>query len=144
MSEPHQKHYFGSCLCGAITYQVTKIETRMANCHCSMCRKFHGAAFSTFGEAKVSDFQWLTGQEHLKSYTADNGTTRQFCGVCGSSLTFSPANDNHQFVEFSLGTLDTDIPENPDAHIYVGSKANWLELDDELPKYVEGRESALV
>lgn len=109
-----------------------------------MCRKFHGAAFATFGEAKASNFQWLTGRELLKSYTAYNGTTRQFCSVCGSSLTFSPANDEHPFVEFSLGSLDTDISLRPDAHIYVGSKANWVELHDELPKYVDGRGSELV
>ncbi len=115
----------------------------MAHCHCSMCRKFHGAAFATFGQAKVEDFCWLSGQDLLSNYTAPNNTTRQFCSLCGSSLTFSPSLDDHQFVEFALGSLDEDISLRPDAHIYVGSKANWVELEDELPKYAEGRGSEL-
>ena len=44
--------YKGLCLCGSIKYAVDKIEPKMGHCHCSMCRKFHGAAFATFGEAK--------------------------------------------------------------------------------------------
>ena len=139
------RSFISAPVCAApLPIKVAQIETRMANCHCSMCRKFHGAAFATFGEAKSGNFQWLTGQELLKSYTAYNGATRQFCSVCGSSLTFSPANDEHQFIEFSLGSLDTDIPLRPDAHIYIGSKANWIELHDELPKYTEGRGSRLI
>ena len=131
--------YHGRCLCGAIQYKVDKIESHMAHCHCSMCRKFHGAAFATFGEAKVEHFHWLAGQSLLKSYKAPNGTIRQFCENCGSSLIFIPENDNGKIVEFSLGTLDDDIAAKPDAHIFVGSKANWVTLCDGLPRYERER-----
>ncbi len=136
------KHSFyrGSCLCGSIRYQVDKIEPRMGHCHCSMCRKFHGAAFATFGEAKVKNFHWLAGKNLLKSYQADNDTVRQFCSLCGSSLTFKPANDTGEFIEFSLGTLDDDIDLKPDAHIFTDSKANWATINNDLPQFKEGRE----
>lgn len=134
----------GSCLCGAITYQVSQIEHKMANCHCSMCRKFHGAAFATYGEAKRENFRWLNGEDLLKQYTAENGTTRRFCGHCGSSMTFSASNDSGKFVEFALATLDTPITVRPDAHIYVDYKADWHAIVDELPQYREGRDSELV
>ena len=52
----------GSCLCGAIAYEVKELEPNMANCHCGMCRKFHGAAFATFGEAKSENFRWTRGE----------------------------------------------------------------------------------
>ncbi len=57
----------GQCLCGSVIYKVAAIENRMGHCHCSMCRKFHGAAFATFGEAKAEHFRWVTGEDQLKS-----------------------------------------------------------------------------
>ena len=131
----------GQCLCGSIKYEVTKIEDRMGHCHCSMCRKFHGAAFATLGEAKSENFRWVSGENLLKSYVATNGTTRKFCENCGSSLIFMPSNDDGKLVEFSLGTLDTDIKLKPDAHIYTKFGANWYEASDDLPKFTEGRDS---
>lgn len=134
----------GGCLCGLIKYEVTKIEKRMGHCHCSMCRKFHGAAFATFGEAKVENFQWLKGQCHLKSFVAANGTIRKFCESCGSSLIFVPSNDTGELIEFSLGSLDSAIELKPDAHIYTQYKADWFDISDELPQYSEGRDSTLI
>ncbi|WP_020395011.1 GFA family protein [Thiolinea disciformis] len=131
--------YSGSCLCGAVTYEVDHIEPYMAHCHCSMCRKFHGAAFATYGEAKAEDFRWTSGENKLKSYFAPNGTTRRFCEQCGSSMTFEPANSDHQLVEFSLGTLDTAIEQRPDAHIYTSYKADWSSICDGLKRYPEER-----
>jgi len=64
----YKQKYKGQCLCGEIRYEVCKIEKQMAHCHCSMCRKFHGAAFATYGEAKVENFKWLQGVDFIKSY----------------------------------------------------------------------------
>ncbi len=130
----------GSCLCGTIRYQVTQIASKMAHCHCSMCRKFHGAAFSTFCEAKKEDFQWLTGEDKLRSYIAPNGTCRQFCNDCGSSMTFASSDATGELIEFATATLDCDLPANPDAHIYTESQVDWFDPNDGLPKYKAGRE----
>jgi len=132
--------YKGQCLCGLIKYKVDKIEPKMGHCHCSMCRKFHGAAFATFGEAKKENFHWLEGEEQLKSFNADNGTIRQFCTNCGSSLIFKPANDLGDVVEFSLGTLDSKLKLKPDAHIYTEYKADWVNICDSLPQFKEDRD----
>jgi len=111
----------------------------MAHCHCTMCRKFHGAAFSTYGEVKVENFCWLQGEEFLKKYLAPNGTERQFCKNCGSSLTFKPANNRGEVIEFSLGTLDDDIEQKPDAHVFTDKCANWFTITDDLPQFKAGR-----
>lgn len=133
--------YRGGCLCGAIQYEVDSFGPRMAHCHCSMCRKFHGAAFATYGEVNVSNFRWIQGEEELESYVADNGTTRQFCRRCGSSLTFSSVNYPDDIVEIALGTLGSNLDMSPDAHIFVGSKASWSEILDDLPQYSGNRNS---
>ena len=130
----------GSCLCGTIKYQVTNLNPKMGHCHCSMCRKFHGAAFATFGEVAIEDFRWLTGESALKVFIAANGTVRKFCGQCGASLIFKSKNDQGTTVEFTLGPLDSDISQHPDSHIFVGSKANWFEISDDLPQFNQGRD----
>jgi len=111
----------------------------MAHCHCTMCRKFHGAAFATFGEALVEDFRWLSGEEKLKEYLGSNGTKRVFCCDCGSSLIFVPSYDSGKLIEFALGTLDSVIPNRPDAHIFTHYSVPWNPIADNLPQYGEGR-----
>ncbi len=133
--------YKGQCLCGAVKYEVDEFSPRMAHCHCSMCRKFHGAAFATYGEADTAAFRWLQGDGDLHAYTADNGTTRRFCRHCGSSMTFSSKNYSGETVEIALGTLDSNLDMSPDAHIYVESKASWSEIYDSLPQYAGDRKS---
>ena len=132
------KPYKGQCLCGSIKYEVDTIQPRMGHCHCSMCRKFHGSAFATYGEAFKQDFRWTSGENLLQSFVADNGTIRRFCRHCGSSMTFATAGDS-AVVEFALGTLDTPLDMHPDAHIYVDYKASWSDICDGLPQYAEGR-----
>ncbi len=138
----HQAKYRGSCLCGKVRYEVTEFEAKIAHCHCKMCQKFHGAAFSTFGEVKLKNLHWITGYDHLKSYQASNNTIRKFCNTCGSSLVFcSPYNQKDGTVELAISTLDDSRGLIPDAHIYTSSKVPWLTIDDGLKKYTEYREN---
>ncbi len=134
-------NYAGSCLCGEIRYEVDQFKPHLGHCHCHMCQKFHGAAFSTFAEVALVDLHWITGEANLKSYQAANGTVRQFCNTCGSSLLFSSKyNVTAGTIELAISTLDQGEALTPDAHIYTESKASWLELSDDLPKYHGYRE----
>ncbi|RBP47067.1 GFA family protein [Arenicella xantha] len=135
-----QTNLTGSCLCGAIRYQAETLRHTIGNCHCGMCRKFSGAAFSTFGEVPADKFRWTSGEHKLKTYVAQNGSKRQFCSDCGSSLTFAQARGGEDIVEFSLGTLDSELDCKPDAHIYLNYKADWFEVNDDLLQFAEGRE----
>jgi len=127
-----------------VKFEVDEFLPQAAHCHCSMCRKFHGAAFATFAGVSRSKFRWVEGVHALKGYTANNGTTRTFCSHCGSSLMFASPHGSEEVVEIALGTLDGAIPVKPDAHIFVGSGANWTESCDGLPQYEEGRDSPKV
>lgn len=128
--------YLGSCLCGEIKFKALKFEKEAAHCHCSMCRKFHGAAFATFGEVKEENFKWLSGYESLSDYRAENGTVRKFCRHCGSSLIFeSKASRDANIIEIALATIDQDTGLKPDAHIFLDSKVEWIEINDSLKKF---------
>lgn len=131
----------GSCLCGQISFSITRFETAIAHCHCSMCRKFHGAAFSTLAEVKKENFHWVTGQEHLTTYLAANKSKRLFCQTCGASLAFiSTYNEQDQTMEIAIGCLDEltdDLYVN--AHIFTESKVPWYQINDTLPQYKKFR-----
>lgn len=131
--------YLGSCLCGGIKYAIEEMDQKMGHCHCKMCRKFHGAAFATYGFAKTENFHWLEGEELLREYTAENGTKRLFCEKCGSSLIFVPSNSDESTVEVALGSLDSDLDPQPAAHIFTNYAASWFSISDDLKKYPEDR-----
>jgi hypothetical protein len=130
----------GSCLCKAITFEISKFEPLAGHCHCKMCQKFHGAAFSTFGEVKRENFRCLTGKTLISTYTAENKTVRSFCKICGSSLFFeSTFNRKDNTIEVALASFDHLIDITPDAHIYTESKAKWHEITDNLPQHAAYR-----
>ena len=57
------------------------------------------------------------------------------CGACGSFL-FSVVRDG-AYVHVAMGSL-VDAPTiRPTQHIYVGSKAAWFEITDDLPQFDE-------
>lgn len=124
----------GSCLCGQITYRIDGPLTGVLNCHCSMCRKAHGAAFRTRAAVKAGDFIFLSGEELMTYYESSPGERRGFCSVCGSNI-ITKFDENLQWLGFALGTLDNDPEVKPEFHVFVGSKAPWHDITDELPQW---------
>jgi hypothetical protein len=125
----------GSCLCGGVHYQIDGEIGPMAHCYCSMCRKQHGAAFGTYVGVKAADFRWVKGEELVASYQSSPGGQRGFCRTCGSNLPVLEPGAEEFFIP--AGTLDDDPGVRPAVHIFVASKAPWVEIDDELPQFDE-------
>jgi hypothetical protein len=132
----------GSCLCGGIRYEVdSEGFGRAVNCHCSMCRKATGAAFRTRAAVRAAAFRWVRGEDLVTRYESSPGETRTFCRICGATLpTFF--RDSSSDIGLPLGTLDNDPGIEPSAHVFVGSKAPWFDITDELPRFLEGLEPA--
>jgi len=103
--------YKGSCRCGQIRFEVDEFAPRTGNCHRSICRKFHAAAHARIAEAQRRHCRRTTGEDLLKGYTADNGSTRSFGRHCGSSLTFASPAADPDLVEIALGCFDDDLPQ---------------------------------
>ena len=124
----------GSCLCGGIRFEVASELVQPLNCHCSMCRKATGAAFRSRASVATDGFRWIAGEDLLSHYESSPGNVRTFCGVCGSTLvTMFP--DSPETLGLVLGSLDDDPGVTPRLHAYVGSKAPWFEICDDLPQY---------
>ena len=68
----------GSCLCGAVQFEAGPFDA-MLHCHCSMCRKHHGAMFATFLAGKADGFRWIAGEDQLATYRSSANGLRPFC-----------------------------------------------------------------
>jgi len=122
----------GRCLCGAVHYAVADEFTYSLNCHCADCRRATGSAFKPFAGIERSKFAITQGEDGITVYgKPDAGDLH--CAKCGSLLC-SVVRDG-QYVHVTLGTL-VDAPSiRPGAHIFVGSKAPWFTITDDLPQH---------
>jgi len=124
----------GKCLCGQVRYRVGGELFNAGHCHCSMCRKQHGAAFATYAACRPAEFAWVAGADLVRVYETSPGGGWCFCDVCGSSLA---GIEGGRVTWIALGTVDGDPAVRPATHEFVGSKARWHDITDELPQYDE-------
>jgi hypothetical protein len=124
----------GKCGCGAVGYRVADAFRYAANCHCSRCRAATGSAFKPFAGIEREKLEITDGLDALLVFgEEDLNDTR--CGACGSLL-FSVVRDG-AYVHIAMGSL-VDAPSlRPTKHIFVGSKAPWFEITDNLPQFEE-------
>ena len=126
----------GSCLCGKVRYEVDGPVADVHNCHCSMCRKSHGSAFSTFAQIAAGDFRFVDGRDLVRAYRSSPPIERSFCSVCGTRLTFR-FDGMPEALWVSFASLDAAAGARPSAHIFATSKAPWFEINDDLPQFPE-------
>ena len=122
----------GRCQCGAVRYEVADEFLYAENCHCSQCRAATGSAFKSFAGIEREKLRLTEGEDNLLVFgTHDLNDTR--CATCGSFL-FSVVREGG-YVHVAMGSL-VDAPTiRPTEHIFVGSKAPWFEITDDLPQF---------
>jgi hypothetical protein len=132
----------GSCLCGGVRFELTAPFRRANHCHCSRCRKHSGSFGLTQGRAPRAGFRLLDGEELIRVYRPEGGTTKAFCSVCGSSLFGGTWPDGPE-VSVRLGSLDGDPGIRPQYHSHTASAASWDEIpEDGLPRHPGAAPSA--
>ena len=124
----------GQCVCGAVHYTVADEFRYAANCHCPDCRKATGSAFKPFAGIERDKLHLTQGADHLLIYGDEHGHDVR-CRGC-AALLYSVVREG-AFVHVALGSLDDEPTLRPAAHIFVGSKAPWFTITDELPQYEE-------
>ena len=121
----------GECECRATRYEVRDEFVYAANCHCSRCRAGTGTAFKAFAGIERKKLTVTDGADNLLVWGDDMGNHTR-CGTCGSLL-FSVVRDG-EYVHVAMGSLQDDPTIRPAGHIFVGSKAPWFEITDDLPQ----------
>ena len=124
----------GACCCGAVQYRVADEFLYAWNCHCSRCRAATGSAFKSLAGIEREKLEVTHGADALL-VVGDDVPNDTRCASCGSFL-FSIVRDG-AYVHVGMGSL-VDVPSiRPTAHIFVGSKAPWFEITDDLPQFDE-------
>ena len=122
----------GSCFCGAVHYAVADEFVYAMNCHCSNCRRTTGSAFKPFAGIERAKLGLTKGADTLMVFGEENANDTH-CRVCGSLL-YSVVRDG-AYVHVAMGTLVDDPGIRPTRHIFVGSKAPWFTITDDLPQH---------
>jgi hypothetical protein len=122
----------GACFCRAVQYAVDDSFEYAMNCHCSQCRRTTGSAFKPFAGITRARLRLTAGADALLVYGDETGNDTH-CRACGSLL-FSVVREG-RYVHVAMGSL-IDAPSiRPSAHIFVGSKARWFTITDDLPQH---------
>jgi hypothetical protein len=124
----------GSCLCGAVRFEIDGPLEGIQLCHCSMCRRASGAAFASNLPVRADAFRVVGGADRLKAYESHPGKERLFCADCGSPI-ISRSTGDPSWVRVRFGTVDEPVETRPVFHFHVASKASWLAITDDLPQY---------
>ena len=128
----------GSCLCGAVAFELEGDLTPIQLCHARRCRKATGASAAPELLAKMSGLRWIRGTDRIQVYEAPlleepPAYRRAFCTRCGSPL---PAEiEGTGFALLNPGVLDDDPGSREFRHAFVEQKAPWHEITDELPVF---------
>jgi hypothetical protein len=80
--------FTGGCLCGGIRFEVEQPTKWCAHCHCSLCRRAHGAGYVTWFGVARDRFLLDDSEQLLAWYRSTPGARRGFCSRCGSTLFF--------------------------------------------------------
>ena len=120
----------GSCLCGAVTFEIAGELSPATLCHCGQCRRQAGHAWASthIDEAALT----LHGAEHLRWYAASPAARRGFCGTCGSVLFWNPRDEDR--ISVSMGAIDAPHGTRIAKHIFTAHKGDYYDIDDSLPQ----------
>jgi hypothetical protein len=120
----------GSCLCGAVSFNVSTELQPPDACHCTTCRKWSGHFFvSTDIVTGALD---LSGADKVTWYQSSQKVRREFCSVCGSTLFFDPL--FHDWTAIAMGAFDAPTGTALGRHIFVSEKADYYKIKDGLPQ----------
>lgn len=128
--------YHGSCLCGAVTFEVEGEFENFYLCHCERCRKDTGSAHAANLFSSTAKLTLLSGEELVKRFDfRSEGHIKSFCSICGSAL------PNLQFdgtlLVVPAGSMDSDIDLRPQGHIFCSHRANWDHELESIPAFEE-------
>jgi hypothetical protein len=120
----------GSCLCGAVEFEITGEFEPRSYCHCTSCKRLSGGAATANARVRSDEINVLKGRELLTTYTPEGGSAKTFCSVCGSNL-FGGGWPEREYCSVRLPAVDSPFEGKPTQHIFTRSVAVWETLPDD-------------
>jgi hypothetical protein len=121
----------GSCLCGAVRFEVAGALNPPEACHCSQCRKQTGHFWASTDIARSA--LTITGAESLSWFRSSPNVRRGFCSTCGSFLFWDPT--GRDIVGVAMGAFETPTDTKLRMHIFVADKGDYYDIADGLPQH---------
>lgn len=117
----------GHCECQRVRFSIDGEINDYSHCHCSQCRRLHGAAFASFGGVAKDAFSYISGDSDISFYKSSETHTRVFCRHCGSNILIMLSNEPNALY-IAMGVIDGNPTLTPSYHIFMGSKAPWYDF----------------
>ena len=121
----------GGCLCGLVRFEVTPPTKWCSHCHCSLCRRAHGAAFVTWFGVEATQFRIVEGATSISWHSSTKDARRGFCVRCGSTMFFESTRWAGE-IHIALAYMDGPIDRSPGAHVFYDSHVEWVEIGNGL------------
>ena len=125
----------GGCFCGAVRFYFDLPSKWCAHCHCTMCRRIHGAGYVTWVGVNSGQFRF-TRDEHVQWYKSSPEARRGFCNECGSSMLFESTRWPGE-THIALACLDQPIDRKPQANANYAAHVDWMPVDETLTKILD-------
>jgi len=120
------------CLCGLLVVTCTLPTKWVAHCHCSMCRRAHGAGVVTWAGFRAGQVQ-IPADAPLRWFVSSPGAERGFCTHCGSPMLFRSSRWPDE-IHVARALIDGPLDRDPQVHVFHDDHVPWLELGDALPR----------
>jgi len=125
----------GRCLCGSVRFAATLPTKWVAHCHCSFCRRAHGAPFVTWAGFDTGQVSIDADGLQPSWYDSSPGAQRGFCPRCGSPMLFTSTRWPGE-MHVARALIDAPLDRLPAAHVFYETHVDWLDVRDDLPKKV--------
>jgi hypothetical protein len=120
----------GSCLCGAVTFEVTAPLAEPDACHCTQCRRQSGHFWASTDVPRAA--LTITGADNVRWYRSSERVQRGFCSVCGSVMFWDPIGRDK--IAIAMGAFESPTGTRLGKHIFVGDKGDYYDIADGLPQ----------
>ena len=115
----------GSCICGAVNYEIRRRPLLTVNCHCTLCRKGNGSSFSTYASVLESSFFIVKGDDKVQTFALGERSEKNFCAICGSPL-FNKNGKYPGFYMVHYGSLNELHNIEPSVNVFSADKLTWV------------------
>jgi hypothetical protein len=118
--------YNGACLCGQVQFAITPPTKWCAHCHCTMCRRAHGAAFVTWIGVPEEQFDFIAGRDAVQWFASSPDSRRGHCRHCGSPLFFRSERWPGE-IHVVRANVPGEIDREPEEHVHTDTRVAWLD-----------------
>ena len=127
----------GTCLCRAVEYVANGEAVQVLNCHCPLCRKMNGSAFSTYVVIPAQHVRIVQGESSVVHHAVTERASRHFCKHCGTAIFNSNPTTYPGLYMLYLGTLHNASQLTPAINIYCDSKLTWIDGIKDMKNFAE-------